>query len=97
MGVFGIKTVSPVLLPVNMIHLIKKFFFKVTTLSLVPLHSFVGFQCLNIIGQPTFNINLFCGGVKEFSCFTKSLEYFLSYTLKSTEANDICRAFYYVE
>ena len=39
MGVLGIKTVSPVPLPVNMVHSIKKFF-KVTTLSLVPLHSF---------------------------------------------------------
>ena len=52
MGVFGVKTVSPVLLPVNMVHSIKKFL-KVTTLSPVPLHSFDG--CLsNIIGEPTF-------------------------------------------
>ena len=36
MGVLVIKTVSPVLLPVNMVHSIK-YFFKVTTLNLVPL------------------------------------------------------------
>ena len=41
MGVLGIKTVSPALLPVNMVHSMKKFF-KVTTFSLVPLHSFDG-------------------------------------------------------
>ena len=42
MGVLGIKTVAPALFPVNMVHSIKKFF-KVTFLSLVPLHSFGGF------------------------------------------------------
>ena len=66
MGILGIKAVSPVPLPVNMAHSIKTFF-KVTTLSLVPLHSFDGFLCLrNIIGEPNFNINLCCGGVNEF-------------------------------
>ena len=42
MGIHYIKTVSPVLLPVKMVHSIKKFF-KVTTLSLVAFHSFDGF------------------------------------------------------
>ena len=42
MGVLGIKTVAPALLPVNMVHSIKKFF-KMTTSSLVPFHSFGGF------------------------------------------------------
>ena len=69
MGILGIKTVSPVLLPVNMVHSIKKFFFLFTTLNLVLLHSFGGFKFLsNIIGETTFNINL-CGeiprGIKE--------------------------------
>ena len=68
MGILGIKTVSPVPLPVNMVHSIKKFL-KLTTLSLVPLHSFGRFKFLSsIIVKPTFNINL-CGeipgGVKE--------------------------------
>ena len=62
MGVFGIKTVSPVLLPVIMIHSIKKFL-KLTTLSLVPWHSFGGFKFISdIIEEHTFNINL-CVGI----------------------------------